>query len=230
MRVTLPKAGSALAALLAGALLAGCGSSSARPPAVAAESPEQIVAAARAAALASATVRVSGSMIAAGRPISIEMQLVNGKGGEGTVAIDGLTLNLVAIEREAYVNGGAELYRRIAGPVAAAALHGRWIKVPANSGDFSPLYSLASVQGLIDTTLAGHGTLAHAAPATIEGQRAVAVHDVDRGGTLYVAATGTPYPLEITRPGGGAITFTRWNQAVTLQPPPDWVNINALSR
>jgi hypothetical protein len=37
-----------------------------------------------------------------------------------------------------------------------------------------------------------------------------------------VAATGTPYPVALTKIGGkssGAITFDEWNQPVTLTAP-----------
>ena len=45
-----------------------------------------------------------------------------------------------------------------------------------------------------------------------------------------MAATGTPYPLEISKGGKerGRIVFDRWNEPVTLTPPPNPININQL--
>jgi hypothetical protein len=53
---------------------------------------------------------------------------------------------------------------------------------------------------------------------------------VSGAGTLYVATTGTPYPLEILKKGGsgGSILFDRWNQPVTLTAPANAININQL--
>ena len=60
---------------------------------------------------------------------------------------------------------------------------------------------------------------------------AVGVTDASKGATLYVAATGVPYPLEILKPAGGPgrIVFDRWNQPVTLKIPADPINIEQLS-
>ncbi len=54
--------------------------------------------------------------------------------------------------------------------------------------------------------------------------------DPARGGTLFVASTGTPYPLEIVEPapGGGELLFDRWNQPVVLEPPSGAINIKQL--
>jgi hypothetical protein len=212
-------------------LISGCGSSSHASSSLATLAPQQIVASARAAAASAATAHVSGSIEAKGRPISLDMELLAGKGGKGVVTLDGLSLKIIAIEHEAYLNGGAALYDRIAGPAAARLLQGRWVKVPENSGDFAPFYSLASLTGLVDAMLADHGPLKSGAAARVDGEPAVAVTDTARGGTLYVAATGQPYPLEISRPGpgGGRIVFDRWNEPVALTPPANWVNINNLN-
>ena len=52
--------------------------------------------------------------------------------------------------------------------------------------------------------------------------------DAAGGGTLYVASTGTPYPLEIVERGGERLVFDRWNQPVTLAVPPDALDIHQL--
>ena len=57
------------------------------------------------------------------------------------------------------------------------------------------------------------------------GRKVVAVKS-DQG-TLYVAATGKPYPVEISKPGsdGGRIDFDRFNEAVNLTAPTNTVNL-----
>ena len=224
--------GSSVAVLAAAAavLLAACGSSTPSGNGLASKTPDQIVAAARAAALSAATVHVSGSMLSSEQPISLDMELVAGKGGKGHIAVNGLSVALIAAETAVYIRGDAALYEKVAGPVVARALQGRWLKVPPKSPSFAPLNSAASIEGIVGTALAGHGTLVSAPPATVDGVPAVGVRDSSKGGTLYVAATGTPYPLAIVAPGGqaGRIVFDRWNQPVTLTVPPDPVNIEQL--
>jgi hypothetical protein len=229
-----PGAGRRTAALALTALavaVGGCGSSSPSRNGVAGETPAEIVAAARAAAAGAATVHVSGSILSAGKPISLNMELVSGKGGSGQIDVEGMTVDLIALEKAVYVNGDQGLYTRVVGPAAARVLQGRWLKVPASSASFTPLASVTDLQSLIDTTLDDHGPLVAAPGSTVDGQSAVAVTDPARGGTLYVATTGVPYPLEIAKPAtGGRIVFDRWNQPVTIQPPANPISIKQLSR
>jgi hypothetical protein len=216
--------------LVCAAVLAGCASSSPAGNGIASRTPAQIVALAKAAAAGAATVHVAGSIVGAGKPISINMELVAGKGGTGRVALEGLSVELVNVDHALYVKGSSAFYGRIAGPRAARALDGRWLKGSVDSAAMAPLASLTRLNELLGSTLAGHATLTRGAQATVDGQKAVAVEDPENGGTLYVAATGQPYPLEITTNsvGGGRVVFDRWNQSVTLAPPTGAINIKQL--
>ena len=53
--------------------------------------------------------------------------------------------------------------------------------------------------------------------------------DSTKSGTLYVAATGKPYPVSVAKGSSGSITFDSWNAAVTLNAPPNAVDISALA-
>jgi hypothetical protein len=83
---------------------------------------------------------------------------------------------------------------------------------------------------LLDTVLVGHGTLKKGSTTTIGGQPAIAVEDTTRAGTLYVATTGKPFPLQITKGGSeaGTITFDKWDEPVTISPPASSVNLSEL--
>ncbi len=74
------------------ATLAGCGESPSSSNGVASRTPAQIVVAATEAAAGAATVHVAGSIVSEGRPISINMELVAGKGGQGRITLAGLDL------------------------------------------------------------------------------------------------------------------------------------------
>jgi hypothetical protein len=216
---------------LASVLLAGCGgTSSSSGNGLASKSPDQIVAAAKVAATGAASVHIAGSIISENKPISLDMELVAGKGAKGRISLEGLPIDLVEVERAFYLKGSAAFYRHIAGSAAAALLQGKWLKAPASGGNFASLAQLTDLGKLINTTLASHGKLAGAGTTTINGQKAVGVTDSTKGGTLYVAATGAAYPLEITKGGSGAgkIVFDRWNQPVTLTAPAGAININQL--
>jgi hypothetical protein len=219
------------AAAIASAALVGCGGgSSSSDNGIASKSPDQIVAAAKQAAAGAATVHVAGSTISENKPISLDMELVAHKGAKGHLSVEGLGVEIVAVEHAFYLNGSAAFYRKVAGPAAAQLLQGRWLKAPSTAGEFASLSKLTDLGLLLESTLSSHGALTSAGTTTINGQKAVGVTDTTKKGTLYVAAVGTPYPLAIVKSGTGAgkVTFDRWNQPVTLAPPPNPININQL--
>jgi hypothetical protein len=211
------------------AALAGCGGSS-PSNGVASKTPTEILAAAKSAADGAASVHVAGSIESAGQPISLDMELVADKGGRGQLELGGLGIQLLDLDRTVFVKGNAAFYSHFLGAGAPGQLRGRWLKASAKSGTLAQLASLADLHEVIDTALEDHGTLSRAAPTTIDGKRALGITDSADGGTLYVAATGAPYPLEIAEAGSGAgrLVFDRWNQPVTLTPPSDAVDIDQL--
>ena len=90
--------------------------------------------------------------------------------------------------------------------------------------------SLTDLRTLVDTTFANQGTLTKGPLTTIDGESAIAIGDRAKGGTIYVATTGLPYPIQVV--GGAAsassVTFDRWNGPVPLAAPPNALEIGAL--
>ncbi len=230
MRVWISSRAALFGAAMIAVALAGCGSSGSSGNGLASKTPIQILEAAKVAAASAVSAHVAGSIVSEGKPISIDMELVAGKGGKGKISLEGLDVQLIDVDKAVYINGSAAFYKHLAGSAAAKALQGKWLKAPSSSGDFASFSSLTSLGKLIGSTLASHGKLAPAGKSTVEGQPVVGVTDGSKEGTLYVAATGTPYPLEIVKPGsaGGKVVFNRWNKPVTLAPPANWININQL--
>jgi len=214
---------------LAAAALAACGSGT-TSNGIASEAPARVLARAVAAATSAATVHLAGSIGSAERPISIDMELVSGKGGAGRAVLGGLDVRLIQVAGWLYLRGNAPLMRRLVGASAAAKLGGRWLKAPASHGPLASLATLTDLRELIAGTLANHHQLSRGAISTVDGRPALALADNVERATLYVAATGTPYPLALVKrgPGGGRISFEGWNKPVTLLAPPNPINIKAL--
>lgn len=219
------------------ALLGGCGGSSgsggssdSSSSGITAETPAQILATAKAAADSASSVHVSGSIVSANAPITLNLELLAGKGGRGQISENGLSFNLIQIGDTAYISGSPAFYSHFGGPAAVQLLEGKWLKVPSSNGDFSTLGSLTNLSQILDTALADHGTLAKGSVTTVNGQKVLSVTDVSHGGTLYVATTGKPYPIAITKSGktGGKISFDRWNEPVTLAAPQSSIDLSQL--
>src|SRR5207302_7011194 len=113
-----------------------------------------------------------------------------------------------------YIKGSPAFYRRIGGAAAAQLFQGKWLKAPASAGEFASITSLTDLRKLLDTTLTSHGKLTKGATTTVNGQQAITVTDSEKGGVLYVATNGKPFPVQISKSGanGGRIVFDRWNQ------------------
>jgi hypothetical protein len=215
--------------LLAG-LLGGCGGGgSSSGNGVAAKNPTEIVAATKAAADAATSAHVSGAIVSNGSPITLNLDLASG-GGRGQLSLGGLGFELIEAGGTVYIKGSAAFYRHIGGAAAAQLLQGRWLKAPTTTPEFASIASLTDLHRLIDATLANHGTLAKTGTTTVSGQRVVGVTDQTKGGTLYVATTGKPYPIQIAKSGagGGTVSFDRWNEAVTITPPANAIDITQL--
>lgn len=83
----------------------------------------------------------------------------------------------------------------------------------------------------MDTTLLQHGTLTKGATTTIAGQKVLAVTDASKGGTLYVATTGPPYPVAVSKDGtsSGRVLFSNWNAPVSVLAPANAIDITQLA-
>jgi hypothetical protein len=229
MRLRLSLRGLVVAAalVLLIALPAGCGgssssSSSSSGNGVADKSPADILAATKVAADAAKTVHVSGS---------IDMNLLAGKGGRGQLSESGLAFELIQVGKTVYIKGSPAFYKKIGGTAAAQLLQGKWLKAPASNSDFASLSQLTDLRQLVDQTLETHGSsLTKGGSSTIAGQKVVGITDKAKGGTLYIATTGQPYPVQIVKTGssGGKITFDRWNSSVTLAAPANAIDVAQL--
>jgi hypothetical protein len=220
----------ALSLAVVAAAIDGCGGGSSSGNGIADKSPTQILAATKKVADAATSVHVSGSLVSGGTPISIDVNLIAGKGGRGKLSQNGLAFELIEVANTVYIKGSSSFYKHIGGSAAAQLLQGKWLKAPASSSGFASIGQLTNLRQLVDQTLADHGTLSKSGTTTIQGQKVVGVTDKGKGGTLYIAATGKPYPVQISRNGAGTgtITFDRWNEPVTLAVPANAIDIAQL--
>ena len=222
----------ALAILLVSALLvAGCGSSGAKSNGEAQKAAQQVVTDAISAAAGAKGVRVSGSIVSSGTPITLDLRIVKGVGGSGDLSEQGLAFSLIRIGDKAYIKGSDAFYKKFAGAGVASLLHDKWLEGSAASGSLASLTSLTDISKLLEGALGSHGTLKNEGATTYKGQKVVALEDASTGGTLYVAATGTPYPVAMVSPSAakqGSLTFGDWNKTVSITAPKGAVDLGSL--
>jgi hypothetical protein len=209
--------------------LAGCGGSSSASG-IASESPQKILNDSLAAATSLKSVHAAGTVNSRGQHIALDIQLVGGQGGRGQITLGGLSFSLIGLGHYAYMQAPPAVWEKAGAPASAAAkLQGKWLRTPA-TGQFGSIASLTSIHTLFTQLLTQHGKkLKTGGVSTVAGRKVVAVNS-DQG-TLYVAASGKPYPVELVKPGanGGRIDFDRFNDAVTLSAPTNTIDLPSVS-
>jgi hypothetical protein len=221
---------STFAVLAATGAISACGGSSPSGNGVAAKAPDAIVSTATSAIDGVSSVHVSGKVVSGGAPISLDLDLVSGKGASGSMSENGLSFKLIGVGQFVYINGSPAFWQHFGGAAAAQLFQGKWLKAPSTTGNFASLASLTNLHQLLGALLSSHGALTKGATTTINGQKVVAVQDASKGGTLYVATTGKPYPVQISKTGvqGGQISFDRFNESVSLAAPAHSIDISQL--
>jgi hypothetical protein len=220
-------AGVPLALVVAVLALAGCGGSAGNG--VASKTPAEILAASRAAATSATSVNVVSKASEGPLAITVNAQLTS-DGGRAQVSLLGLAFEVIRIGGTVYVKGSPSVYRRLG--ITAKVPQGSWLQAPAG-GPMSQLAAFTDLSGELNRILPAHNdVLASGASTTLDGQHALELNATAKlfKGTLYIATTGKPYPIKLTKHGRetGQSTFTEWNKPTTLNPPTNTIKLSQL--
>ncbi len=182
---------------------------------VEAKSAEQILAAAKAAALAQSSVHlktVSSSTTA------FDLTLSKDAGGYGSITRDGGPLEVVSTPSTLYMKSTAAEWESRLNAKAAAVIGTKWVSIPTSDSAFSQTEDLFAYAKMLEGILSPSSAIAKGQTGTFDGQSAVGLTSSD--GTLWVATTGQPLPLGVEQGSGNKATFTDWGAPVTVPIPP----------
>jgi len=218
-----------LAFALVAVLTTGCGGSSSSSNGEVTKSAAAVFSDTQHAALAAASVHVAGALSDAGTPLSLDLVLAQGK-GKGTLAESGLSFQIIRIGSAAYIKGTDAFLKQFAGAAAAQLFHDKWLKGSIASGRLASLAPLTDIAKLFNGAFGTHGKLKNEGETDFQGQKVVAIKDASDGSVLYVAATGTPYPLGAKEGGASksTITFDHWNDSVSITAPKGAIDMGKL--
>lgn len=220
----------ALPLLLVALAAAGCGSSSSSGNDVASKSASEILAASKAAADSASSVHVTGSLTNNGTPIALNLSLASGHGGRGQISQGNLSFELIVLGDTIYIKGSPAFYSHFGGSAAAQLFQGKWLKAPVSGGELGSLAALTNFGQLLNQTLTSQGALTKGPTSIVAGTPVIELRDPARNGSLFVATTGKPYPIQIVKQGSetGHITFTDWNRPVPLSAPAGAIDLSQL--
>jgi hypothetical protein len=217
-----------LAFALVAVLATGCGGSSSSNG-EATKAAAVVFSDAQHAALGATSVHVAGALNDGGHPLSLDLVLEHLK-GRGMMSESGLSFQIVRIGNDAYIKGSDAFLKQFAGAAAAQLFHDKWLKGSVASGRLAALAPLTDITKLFKGALGSHGKLVNEGATDFQGAKAVAIKDSSDGSTLYVSASGTPYPLGAKQAGSAksSITFDHWNDTVSIDAPKGAVDIGKL--
>jgi hypothetical protein len=212
------------------AALAGCGGSSGNG--IASKSPAEILAASRAAAEGATSVHVVSRASQGRLSLTSDLELA-GDRGRARVSFLGRTREVIRIGDTLYLKGYSAVYKRLGRSTDPHVPRGAWVKAPANSGRLVSLAALTNLRTELGLLLGSTVPLTKGATTAVNGQHAIELKEkTAKGftGFLYIATTGTSYPIELVKHGAetGQITFSGWNEPVSLTAPANAVALSKL--
>jgi hypothetical protein len=179
---------------------------------------------ASAALKAAHSVKLSGTFKDNGKVIRIDMGFFRSGAASGSISAglagrSSISVHLIVTGTAAYILVDKQYFKSVLRPHGAPAsacvtLCGKYLKVPAKQFSGFSLNSLTNQ--LLKSTVKVSRTVT---TSTINGQPAYRLIDPQHD-YLYVAKNGTRYPIEITRPGAGALAFSEWNSVPPVSAPP----------
>jgi hypothetical protein len=203
---------------------AACGGSNGNG--VASQSPDQAVQTALAAFRSAKSVTVSGD-IGTGTTSTtntIDGVIFDNGDFDGTIGVNGTSAKLIKIDATDYLEGAETFWQgNGASGATAAELADKWIEIPDSQMGLGNQLSIPTLA----SQFTNHGTLSAGTTGTVEGQAAVSIVS-SKGGTLWIATTGTAYPLELETAKQGAIFFSNYDASTAPTAPAGAVPVSSL--
>ena len=197
---------------------------------------QEILAKATDAANGASSVRIAGNIDQDGQQVSLDLTVAQ-NAADGTLGIKGQQVEVRLVGGKFYMRAPAAFYESLGqagGATIGQLVGGKWFSVPLDNSEtaqkFASLQAFTDKNKLFDSLLNDAQNATVKGPGDVGGQPVVLLDDA-KGGTLAVATTGEPYPLQVSGSGdgnSGTLNFTDWNAPVNVTAPADALDIGAL--
>lgn len=201
-----------------------------------AKSADEILSAAKAALAAAKSVHVKGTVVESGETINLDLFLGT-EGARGTMGapIEGKTVSvsILSTKSDFYLKS-PQMWRAVGGAPMADLIGDRWVLVPKDdSADFKEFEQLTDLKTVANELFDTKGDKVTKGETTvIDGVPAIGL--VGSDGTLYVATTGTPYPLKIVpkkpKKPGEELAFLDYDAPLDVAPPANALDLSKLGQ
>lgn len=166
------------------------------------------------------SVHIDGTVNQASRSIGMNLSLTRSGQFSGQMSADGAGFTVLSTQGGIYIKVTDAFLKYLKLPATACNLVcGKYLKTtPSQASSLVGQLSMSALFGKLSS--ASPPKLSYAGTATVNGQTTWKYHSSD-GGTVYVAAHGKPYPVQLAAPSNrGKLTFSKWNSVTIPGPPP----------
>jgi hypothetical protein len=213
------------ATLVAGGTLSACGGGS-KLNGEQAKTGNQVAQDAVNALRHAATAHMLGNGTITNAPVTFDLTF-KGNDTKGQVSTNGTTFSVIKIGDQAYVKGSKATYTALAGAKVADIIGDRWLLL---SGARAASYTSITLSNI--TSSLNSATWAKAVTQTkLDGKKVVVITNTKDGSQVYVANTGTPYPLkgQGKTASDGTWRLSDYNASVSITAPADALNLDELN-
>lgn len=203
-----------LAAAVSPLLLAGCGGGSD----LADEEPTTIVDETVRAMEEVETLHLSGALSQGGSDYTIDLDASADGDCQGAIGMTAGNLEILSVDQQTYVKGDAGFWEQQAGEQAAAiqAIVGdKWVLLPGG-GTFESFCNVNQLVGNIEGS-----EYEKLGDAEVDGEDAVRLTSTGESSTTIYVATDEPHRLLKIESQTGALTFSGFDEDVTVEAPPE---------
>ncbi|MDA8380529.1 MAG: hypothetical protein M0020_06840 [Actinomycetota bacterium] len=202
----------AAAALVGGMSVSSCGSAS--TSGIAKLSASAILSKAVKALRSASSMRITGSSQQGKSSTKLDLKSYANGDLDGTIEVDGIVAHFIVVKKTDYIKAPAAYWTKIykLGQRQASAMSKTWVSLPDSETSQG---AELSIPGIATSITQGIGTIHQGSTGTINGQSAISITST-HGGTIWVAASGPAYPIQLVLPGGnagtGTFNFGDWNK------------------
>lgn len=207
---------------------AGTSSSAAAGDDLSALPAAEILTRAKAAIQGAKSVHLTGGGTSGSDSFEIDMRYGAEGAATGTVSSGGQTIELRRDGETIYLKAPAAFWQSSGAGAEAAKLFGdKFLKAPLTDQRVGQLATFTDKDAFVSQVLDPGGELTKGDTKDIRGTKAVGLVSkggTDDGGTLYVAAEGQPYPLQLAPDAAGSdqgqLDFLDYDAPVDVEVPP----------
>lgn len=218
--------GTGAPAQASGSAAPSAAASSAAGGEIAALDAPEILTRAKAAFTKAESVRLTGGGATGGEKFTIDMAYGSGGKAIGSVSNGGQKIELRRSGQTVYLKADKAFWTQTAGAAAAELLGGKYLKAPLTDPKVAQLATFTDKNAFISEVLDPEGTVTKGDIKDVRGTPAIGLVDKSEtsGGTLYIATTGEPLPLQLAPAAGGGdsglLEFLDYGKAVEVPVPP----------